>query len=43
VSTTAVESAATVESTATMTAAAMTAAVTTPMGSHVVRWGETQR
>ena len=41
--TTDVESAATVESTATMTAAAMTAAVTTPMGSHVVRWDETER
>jgi hypothetical protein len=39
VGTTDVESAATVESTATMTAAA----VTTPMGSHVVRWDETQR
>jgi hypothetical protein len=39
-----VESAATVESTATMTAAAMTAAaVTTPMGSRVERWDETQR
>jgi hypothetical protein len=37
-STAVVESAATVESTATMTAA-----VTTPMGSHVVRWDETQR
>jgi hypothetical protein len=33
-----VESAATVESTATMTAA-----MTTPMGSHVVRWDKTQR
>jgi hypothetical protein len=44
VGTTAVESAATVESTATMTAAAMTAAaVTTPMGSHVEGWDETQR
>jgi hypothetical protein len=42
VGTTAVESAATVEPTATMTAA-MAAAVTTPMGSHVVRWEETQR
>jgi hypothetical protein len=33
-----VESAATVESTATMTAA-----MTTPMGSRVVRWAKTQR
>jgi hypothetical protein len=38
VGTTAAESAAVVESTATMTAA-----VTTPMRSHVVRWDETQR
>jgi hypothetical protein len=37
-----VKSAVTVESTSTMAAAAMTAAVTTPMGSHV-RWDETQR
>jgi hypothetical protein len=39
VGTTDAESAAAVESAATMTAAA----VTTPTGSHVVRWDETQR